>query len=270
MFTWPGPCKENIPSKGMLLMASSRAQFAHRSRLRPIVAFTMASGVALGGIGLASASNPAQADAIGPGYLVPGIEDGGVQMWLGGLENKNDPNWLQWCIEAGKPIPEAKATGVATLADVADNGQGEFRATTPQMAWILENKEKLNEKTSRAAISFLMHANYDLTGSRIVSKMIDVVSKRHPDVIERAKAYLDEARRSAVVGYENSVVEGESKREGRIKNIAVTNEAGELVAGREIEVSLHGPAKFKETGTQEWKGRTAFFTQALIDAEVGD
>lgn len=248
-------------------MVTSRA-LARRSRLRPIVAALVAAVTAATLSTTAVLS--AQAADIGPGYDLPGVEDNGRTMWLGALENPNDPHWLQWCIEAGKPIPEAQATSITTLTDVSNLGQGEFTVTTPQMAWLLENKEGITTADSRAALSFLLHANYDVTGPVTVEKMIRETNRQYPSVINTVRQYIQEAKASAAVGYENLAVKGEGKREGILQNVGSLNADGRWLPEVPLKITLEGPAVFKETGTNTWTGKTADRPLAFEWAATGN
>lgn len=207
-----------------------------------------------------------------PGQVEPGYNLSGVlgmgDIWLGALENPNGADWLAWCIQAGLVAPTvADSVTVATLTGVQSNGQpADLTVTTPQMAWILANKEKIATADSRAAIGYLVHLNYEigngsLTGPMRVAQMIPAMNAQYPGVVTLAKQYVAQAKASAAVGYENTVVEGENTRNGLIKNIGVRNAQGQLVAGINTKITLNGPAVFTETGTNVWTGKTA--TSAL-------
>lgn len=220
------------------------------SMVRRVLTPVIATGALLAGV------LPAHAYIQEPGHRIYNVEPGDTVLWLGALENHNDPNWLQWCVEMGKPTPEAAATSVTALAEVKDLGQGEFTVTTPQMAWLLENKEKIATADSRAALSFLLHANYDLAGRDMVGRMINETRRQQPQVLDVARGYIAEAKNSAAVGYESMVVQGSGKLNGIITGIAVTNGDGNYVSGVPMRLTLEGPAIFKTTGTKQWHGNS--------------
>ncbi|MDO5722461.1 MAG: hypothetical protein Q4P06_07985 [Actinomycetaceae bacterium] len=76
-----------------------------------------------------------------------------------------------------------------------------------------------------------------------------------PEVHSLAAKFVSAARASAVSGYEAGAVEGEGKRTGNIHGIGVLSEAGWL-AGTPITVTLNGPAKFVDTNSSTWSGKS--------------
>ena len=202
-----------------------------------------------------------------PGQVEPGYEVNGIlgmgPVWFGALENPNGANWLAWCIEMGVPSPtRGDAVTVQTLRTVRDNGQpAELRLTTPQLAWVLQNKEHIATADSRAAISYLVHANYEqglgaVSGPSRVATMVSVIRSQHPQVDRLAQQYASEARNSAPVGFKSPGYTGDKQREGVINNIGIQNASGGWVAGRNVSVTLNGPAVFKSTGKATWSGKT--------------
>ena len=242
------------------------ARFARHSRLRPIVAFTMASGVALGGLAFASSSYPAQAAWDGQGRYVHGVGAEGVGgFWLGAYAAPGnvERQYPVWCTHMWRANPQPSDTAtISTLTESRQWGPDEIDLTTPQMAWLLDRHQGDKSADNRAVLSFLIHANFeqDQAGKSTqdsVDRLVRAVQNQLPGVYDLAKNYVADAKRSAVAGYESGSVDGDGKREGRIKNIGLKNERGEFVAGIPTKLALHGPAKFKETGTQEWSGRTS-------------
>ena len=202
-----------------------------------------------------------------PGQVEPGYEVNGIlgmgPVWFGALENPNGAYWLARCIEKGVPSPtRGNAVTVQTLRTVRDNGQpAELRLTTPQLAWVLQNKEHIATADSRAAISYLVHADYEqglgaVSGSSRVATMVSVIRSQHPQVDRLAQQYASEARNSAPVGFKSPGYTGDKQREGVINNIGIQNASGGWVAGRNVSVTLNGPAVFKSTGKATWSGKT--------------
>ncbi len=220
--------------------------------------------LALGGVaGAASVAHaeefPGQA---GPGYQVNGILSTGP-VWFGALQNPKGGDWLAWCTQAGlmAPLP-GESVSAATLSAVEANGQpADLTVTTPQMAWILMNKESIATAESRAAISFLVHMNYEtgngsIPGPMRVGQILPAMQAQHPSVVNLAKQYVSEAKASGIVDYKQVTVEGENTREGKIHGIGALSDAGNFVAGTEFEVTINGPAVFKANGAKTWKGKT--------------
>jgi hypothetical protein len=222
---------------------------------------------ALSTLGAAGIQAPAPA-ADFPGQVQPGYDISGVlstgDIWLGALQNPNgDPNWLAWCTQLGFPAPTTSTTvTAATLTAIQPNGQpSDLTVTTPQMAWILENKEPVATAQSRAAISYLVHLNYEtgngsLTGAQRIAQLMPAVRAQHPEVEALAKQYVADAKNSGAVGYEKGNVGGSGTRHGTIKNITAKNAAGANVAGVAYEVTLNGPAVFAATGKKTATGTT--------------
>lgn len=223
-----------------------------------------AMALALGGV--AGAGTPAHADEFpgqaGPGYLVDGILASGP-VWFGALQNPRGGDWLAWCTQAGlmAPLP-GESVSAATLTAVEANGQpADLTVTTPQVAWIFMNKESIATAESRAAISFLVHTNYEtgngsIPGPMRVGQILPTMQTQHPSVVSLARQYVSEAKASGIVDYKQVTIEGENTRKGNIHGIGALNNEGNFVAGTDVEVTLNGPAVFKSTGTNTWKGKT--------------
>lgn len=248
------------------------ARFARHSRLRPIVALTLASGVALGGLAATSTLNPAHATWDGQGRYVHGVGAEGVGgFWLGAYAApKNvERQYPVWCTHMWRanPQPSTDVT-ISTMTEARMWGPDEIDLTTPQMAWLLKEHQGDTSADNRAVLSFLIHANFeqDQTGKSTqdsVDRLVRAVQNQLPGVYDLAKNYVNDARRSAAVGYEGGAVEGDGKREGRINNIGVKNGEGAWAANVPVKIALTGPAKFKETGTQEWSGVSATHPHSL-------
>ena len=239
-----------------------------RWRNRAMRAGAALAAAALGILGVASTQGTANAVTTFPGQVTPGYDLSGVLgtgvMWLGALENPNgDPNWLAWCTQAGLVSPTPATTVTAsTLTSTQANGQpSDLTVTTAQMAWILMNKESIATADSRAAISYLVHLNYDtgngsLSGAQRVASIIPAVEAQYPQVETVAKQYVSAAKDSAVAGYTNTIVSGDGTRHGNVHGIGVKNASGNYVAGVKATVTLSGPAVFTSTGTNTWTGAT--------------
>ena len=251
-------------------MASSSARFARHSRLRPIVALTMASGVALGGLAVTSPLNPALADWDGgssAGRFVRGVgaETPGKGFWLGAYAPPGnvEQGYPAWCTHMWRANPKPSDNAdISTLTDAAMWGPDELDLTTPQAAWLLKEHQADTSANNRAALSFLMHANFEHAQAgkdtqNSVNRLVDAVRDQLPDVYGLAEQYVRDAKNSAAVGYENGQVDGDGKREGNIHNIGIPNGNGGWIPGIAATITLNGPAVFKETKTNVWSGTTA-------------
>ena len=260
-------------------METSARFSARHSRLRPIVAFTMAAGVALGGLAATSTLNPAQATWDGQGRHVRGVGAEGVGgFWLGAYAAPGnvERQYPVWCTHMWRANPQPSDTAtISTLTESRQWGPDEIDLTTPQMAWLLKEHQGDTSADNRAVLSFLIHANFeqDQAGKSTqdsVDRLVRAVQNQLPGVYDLAKNYVNDARRSAAVGYEGGAVEGDGKREGNIHNIGIRTESGAWISGVATTATLHGPAKFKETGTQEWNGNTADHSQSLEWEAIGN
>ena len=251
-------------------MASSSARFARHSRLRPIVALTMASGVALGCLAATSPLNPALADWDGgssAGRFVRGVgaETPGKGFWLGAYAPPGnvEQGYPAWCTHMWRANPKPSDNAdISTLTDAAMWGPDELDLTTPQAAWLLKEHQADTSANNRAALSFLMHANFEHAQAgkdtqNSVNRLVDAVRDQLPDVYGLAEQYVRDAKNSAAVGYENGQVDGDGKREGNIHNIGIPNGNGGWIPGIAATITLNGPAVFKETKTNVWSGTTA-------------
>ncbi|MGJ9522460.1 hypothetical protein [Actinotignum sp. GS-2025b] len=87
-----------------------------------------------------------------------------------------------------------------------------------------------------------------------MAQLIRDVSSGIPVIDRHARNMANLARKSGVHSYESAQGHGEGQMEAIIDNIGLRNEDGSWIAGRNLTVTLSGPAIFKETGTQEWSG----------------
>lgn len=234
---------------------------SRQARLRTMLAGLSAFVITASTLTLTSG---AFADELDPSTIIdlPGDERPRIAL-LGAIENFDDNEYLAWCIDTRKPTPEGRAISIETLTDVRENNQGEFRVTTPQMAWILKNYEKLEDRATRSAISLLVRANYDVNGPDLVSRILQGTAQQAPDVIDRARELISLAKASNVTSYSSTSVDTANKRSGIINNIAALNEANTPVAGVEFHATLNGPAVFKATGTNTFIGTTTASPQSL-------
>lgn len=213
----------------------------------------------------AAASLPAAADvndfpnATGAGVEIdnPGAKD---DHWLGAYVNPDGSAIPAWCIELGPTAPSDLVGSTVGVIDgePQENGQdASVRLNAEQMAYLLSKYQDENGTSSRAALSTLVHVNFDITGpAKIASFSADVI-KQHPEIWSLAQQYASEARSNVIGDYADPTITGDSEMSGTVGNLGAKNRDGSWIAGRSVSVTLEGPAVFKASGTNTWSGATA-------------
>lgn len=81
------------------------------------------------------------------------------------------------------------------------------------------------------------------------------MQQEHPDVVELAKKYANQAVNAVPVGFDPLTVQGDGTSEGTI-NLRYINALGKPSQGLKATATLDGPAEFKDTGTKTWQGES--------------
>lgn len=224
-----------------------------RTRLTSTLAIT-----ALAITGLVSMTSPALAARDrGPG--VWWSSPGGNRRWMG-VENgpkRPDMSHPNYCMNMwlNDPDDETDATSITTLSKSKQWGPNETDLTTPQVAWLLSKYDQSKDNTVQAALSMLIHSNYEDPAANhqdpaeSVAIMIAANKQQHPQVWQTAVKFADEARRSAAVGYSHGIVKQDTQRVGKVKDIAAYLENGQPLPGIKTRLVMHGPAVWDKTGT---------------------
>lgn len=222
----------------------------------------VASTIALGA---ATPAASAIVDEPFPGQVKPGHHITGVlaygATWFGALENPSGSDFYAWCVQVGLVNPTSNAVTKSTLpaGHAPDLGQpAAHKVNIAQMAYLLDKYESTANKDSRAALGYLIHANFEQGSNGVsaagrVSEIVRQVRNQLPAVYSLATQYVAEARTSGVTGYESGTVQGDGERTGTINGIGIKTQGG-WQAGKPIKVTLDGPAVFKSTGTKTWTG----------------
>ena len=227
-----------------------------------ITAMFMVLGLMVSSVPKASAA-ASTTDPRGLGRIGYYIGVGDYTLWLGTQVPRVEGAGTPYCIQGGMtaPAPADKVTSVATLSTSTPRVPG-LELTTPQAAWMLENYGEAKDSLTAAAVSLLVHANFEQGGGQLptagesVSFIIRTVRAHAPQIEQKAKAIRNAAVKSAAVGYQKGSYTGDGKRRGVIHSLGVTNANGEYIAGLDLTVSLSGPAKFTSTGTNTYRGKT--------------
>ncbi|WP_197077852.1 VaFE repeat-containing surface-anchored protein [Actinobaculum suis] len=214
---------------------------------------------------------PAKADwdaSVGRGLDVPGVNAVGY-LRLGphyvetpSINGQTVERVPIWCINGtlADPGPN-EMTSIATLTDASQWGPAEMTVNTPQMAWLLNKYQYNQEDVNLAALSYLIHVNFESNkngrAQATINELVGSVRANLPQVEQRAQQYVQEARQSAIVGYESFSVQGDGARTGAVNGLGQKSETGSYIAGLPLSVTLDGPAVFDATGTNTWSGTTA-------------
>lgn len=209
------------------------------------------------------ASDPAHRNRLG--YAVGAHTDTGkYELWLGVQSMKID-GMPSFCIEMEKSSTSADTPilNVATLTAPTVNPGAGLRVTTAQMAYILDRYQNTADRTVMAALSYLVHGNFEqptrgshTAAQKNVNWMLKLVQNDAQAAIidRRARSLVSEAVSSGVRGYKKGVVSGAGMRSGMLSDIGVVNKNGEYTGGIAMTVTLHGPAVFSDSGKNVWTG----------------
>lgn len=264
---------------------------ARPSRLRSTVAALSLIGLACAGAPVASVAAPpvwAPGMVLGGVGPIPGLAGmNGQLVAYEGPASEGGKSILTWCnnLYRANPTMDTALVGVDRLVSASSMwGPDEVDLTTPQMAWVLEQVDTAYaagqavapERVSATAL--LVHANYETPDPEgghpdpvaTVTHMVNTVRANAPAVWNEAVNLAARARESAAVGYTNMVVPTESVRHGVINDIAVTNDAGQPIAGIDMKLVIDGPAVFDATGTKEWVGTSASTPLSLTWTATGN
>lgn len=238
-------------------------RWEHRAR-KGAVALVFATAI---GTLSTLALNPQPAHALfeGNGMYVKGVGAQSVGgFWLGAYTAPHnvETRYPVWCTHMWRANPKPEDT--ASITDLGESkrwGPDELDLSTAQMAWLLDRYQDDRHQENRAALSFLIHANFEgeQSGKNTqdsVNSLVDGVRRQLPQVFDRAKDYVRQAKESAVTTYENGSVESQTPRTGLLKDLGVKNEKGEWIPKLKLHLMLIGPARFTSTGTSQWDGET--------------
>src|SRR5699024_1016963 len=114
--------------------------------------------------------------------------------------------------------------------------------SSAQMRWILDTYEDVATADSRAAISVIVHLNYDATNADSWGKYWGMVQSRYPQVAKLVRDYVYQAKANAPWQGAAPEAKTENKRIGDVHNIGVQNQDGGWIAGIPVTVTLDGPA----------------------------
>lgn len=229
------------------------------------LAALLAGGMALptGQESLTPVAHAEVADAwpnVGHGYYLRDSVDPSVFHWFGANQDPSDPSRLLWCIEFG-PLPikdpnNLLAPQELVVQDQRGDTDPSIKLNPAQMYTVLEAYEGVDEDESRAALSILVHGNYDVSPD--ASRVMGEVFVAHPSAWAKAVEYANWARQNTPQNFEiPAATAPDAIRTGEIHGIQIFDGNGNRLSGIPVALTLNGPAVFDETGTNTWTGTTA-------------
>ncbi|MDD7465393.1 MAG: VaFE repeat-containing surface-anchored protein [Actinomycetaceae bacterium] len=199
------------------------------------------------------------------GYKFRGSLPAGEWNFWAGSQYRLPSGVLQFCVNEEWNPPRADSdsfvsAGTLTAPSVKVPG---YEVTTSQMAWLLNKYNVSNDPDTLAALSVLVHANFEqpdrdgypsaLSGVTSAQEMahyyVTSAEQALPGVTALAKKLATEAINSGVKGYTTNTVAGEGKRSGSVTGFGIKNGSGAYISGLRVTATLSGPAVWDETNT---------------------
>ncbi len=197
-----------------------------------------------------------------PGYPASGSgfywvdTPAGKYVWLGAY--KPVGNLLEWCVNMGQPHPtDAGQVLGPAKADPAPGILGDMTVTPIQMGWIFYAHPE-DDATTRAAIAFLAHANFERgEGRQHVQAMINDILQNRGEIRTRAQDLVKEARaNAAVAGKFGNVTFDEANVEFKVEPVGLVNESGAWVSGVPYTGTITSGSAVFENGKKTVSGTT--------------
>ena len=229
----------------------------------------LATSAGLAANALPPESKDSALEEVGQGYHLQ-IDDNLV--WFGGLKNPDGHDPLIWSTIFTNKIPYDSQGYFLNTTNVDNHQDPQLSVTGTQMGWILATYESVNTTQSRAAISLLNRLNFDASAYALdpshdpnsellrparerAAKATAAMQQEHPDVVELAKKYANQAVNASPEKFGSPTVQGDGTSEGTI-NLRWINALGKPCQGLKATATLDGPAVFKDSGTKTWQGES--------------
>lgn len=196
-----------------------------------------------------TAASAATTGAVGAGISI--YPAGYGEVWLGGHTPPAGGDAVLYCTQAR----------VYTSAGDVPLGTS-YMADDPALAWVISAYGNSGDNDTQAAIAYLVHMRHEIPGSMAggnVATVKQLISDATPAAVKSLAADFIATGASQGGPYTASTgsVDMTTKRAGTIKDIGVTSDSGNWVAGNPFTVTLNGPAVFDATGTNTVTGTTA-------------
>lgn len=223
-------------AKGSILKRLGRAAVA-------LVAATatLASGLIVAGSASADTLPPGATDSWTYGYWYNRDAPRGHFL---GVEYYADGNPV-YCIESGVQV-----TGQGTWSNATDP---DHRAA----AWMVEKHKGEKDNFTQAAVAYAIHSHIESNNGATFRELVasGLQGADVNAVAKRADALWDEAYASTPANAKMSYAYTNGKRTGTV-NPGVLNRKGQYLSGIKYTMTLTGPAKFDQTGTNTISGTT--------------
>lgn len=197
------------------------------------------------------------------GYKFVGQVPAGAWNFWAGSQYRLSDGTLQFCVNEEWDPPHADSdnfvsAGTLTAPSVKVSG---YELTASQMAWLLHKYNASQDPNTLAALSVLVHANFEqpdrdgypsaISGIQSAQDMaryyVTSAEQALPDVTKLAKQFATEAINSGVKGYTTNTVAGDGQRTGSVTGFGVKSGAGAYISGLKVSATLSGPAVWDET-----------------------
>ena len=201
---------------------------------------TLASGVITTGSALAATTD-------GPGYWFNATRSG--SWWVGTHGSSLGPQRYEngnpvYCVEAGEPVTN---TGTWNKATDVNHKVG---------AWLVEKHKGDSSDFTQASVAYAIHEHLDQGSSHFRQLVAAGLEGADINAVASNAANLwNDAYNTLPSNINASYAYTSGKRTGTV-NPGVKNSNGQYIAGVKYTLTLNGPAKFDQTGTNTVTGTT--------------
>lgn len=201
---------------------------------------TLASGVITTGSALAATTG-------GPGYWFNAASSG--SWWVGTHASSLGPQRYEngnpvYCVEAGEPVTN---TGTWNKATDVNHKVG---------AWLVEKHKGDSSDFTQASVAYAIHEHLDQGSSHFRQLVAAGLEGADINAVASNAANLwNDAKITLPSNINASYAYTSGKRTGTV-NPGVKNSNGQYIAGVKYTLTLNGPAKFDQTGTNTVTGTT--------------
>lgn len=178
--------------------------------------------------------------AAGPGYLWNRQIGSAYSHWLGALDAGNGT--LEYCVNLDSLSPTGPGDLVTSpKPSPAPGVLGDLTVSNAQMGYIFKTYGGINDATTRAALSFLTHANYEQGGgvNHVQQLIFDVMDSSDPSIRTKAKSMVAAAKKSGVQNViPGEVVVSSNKMDFELVGLGVKDGSGNWIDGVGFTVTI--------------------------------
>lgn len=167
-----------------------------------------------------------------------------------------NPNIPAWCVDADKPAPGPDAVVQVSSLKQTHNFDEGLHVSTAEMAIILDKYQMSRDANTLGALAYLVHMNMEQSKDPAgnARQLREAMQGSAPNIDQLARQLAQEGRSQAVHSYEVIQPQGDKEYTGEFHNIGLKNAQGAWIPGRQIHLTIEGPAVFTSTGTNKWNG----------------